>query len=105
MIQFLDNQLTMITISSSNEGQLSSEMGSNSHTHQNTSIVSGNTAMRRLHSACKILTLDAPADIRRYQFLFENMSLFAQGEEEIRLVLGRRVDFSKDAVKNVKLQL
>lgn len=61
--------------------------------------------MRRLHWACKLLTLDSPADLRRYNALLESvLSLFGEGESELRSVLSRRVDFSRDAVKNVSLR-
>ena len=53
-----------------------------------------------LNLALKILTLDAPGDIRRY-----NISSAVLSEEKVRSILGRRVDFSKEAVKNVKLNV
>jgi hypothetical protein len=61
--------------------------------------------MHRLHLACKILTLDQPADIRRYGFLLDSISLFHNKEEDIRCIMSKRVEFSKDAVRNVKLTL
>ena len=53
-----------------------------------------------LNLALKILTLDAPGDIRRYA-----LSRAVLGEEQVRRVLGRRVDFSVEAVARVKLTM
>lgn len=53
-----------------------------------------------LNLALKILTLDAPGDIRRY-----NINSAVLSETQVRALLGRRVDFSKEAVKNVKLNI
>ncbi len=68
------------------------------------SLSSSNEAMHRLHLACKMITLDQPADIRRYAFLLDAVSIFPKGEEDVRKIMGKRVEFSRDAVKNVKLQ-
>lgn len=57
-------------------------------------------AFDALNLALKILTLDAPGDIRRY-----NISSTVLSEDKVRAVLGRRVDFSKEAVRNVKLSI
>ena len=51
-----------------------------------------------LNLALKILTLDAPGDIRRY-----NIDQAVLNEALVRAILGRRMDFSKEAIKNVKL--
>jgi hypothetical protein len=53
-----------------------------------------------LNLALKLLTLDAPGDIRRYALDRRLLS-----EEQVRAVLGRRVDFSADAVAKVKLSM
>ena len=53
-----------------------------------------------LNLALKILTLDAPGDIRRYSISAETLS-----EESVRKILYRRIDFSKDAVLKVKLNI
>lgn len=53
---------------------------------------------QRLVLACKIMTLDAPADIRRYNL---DKSMFS--EQEVRHLLGRRIEFNKDAVSKVKI--
>ena len=99
MIQYLDQEMTKITILPNYEEiNCGSQGGSGA-------IISGNLSMRKLQYACKILTLDAAADIRRYHFLLENISIFAKGEEEVRQILRKRVEFSKDAVNKVKLQM
>ena len=46
-----------------------------------------------LNLALKVLTLDAPGDIRRY-----TINKTALSEEQVRSVLSRRLDFSKEAV-------
>lgn len=62
----------------------------------------------------KALTLDAPGDIRRYLFPSVSpsssttdsttaSSSIVLSEELIRQILGRRVEFSKDAVAKVKI--
>lgn len=53
-----------------------------------------------LNLALKILTLDAPGDIRRY-----TLSKALLTEERVRAVLGRRVDFPAEAVARVKLTM
>jgi hypothetical protein len=53
-----------------------------------------------LSLALKLLTLDAPADIRRYAL---NKALLS--EEQVRAVLSRRAEFSADAVAKVKLNM
>ncbi len=50
--------------------------------------------------ALNILTLDAPGDIRRYCINSAQLS-----EEQVRAILGRRIDFSQEAVRNVKLNI
>lgn len=111
MIQFLDHQMTAITIlpsigSSNSQGGSSGSGSNNVDTFlESTSVLSGNLAMRRLQCACKILTLDAPADIRRYHFLLTSNILFPNGEDDIRMILSKRKEFSKEAVQKVKLQL
>ena len=101
MIQYLDQEMTKITILPNYEEINCGSQGGSS----GSGIISGNLSMRKLQYACKILTLDAAADIRRYHFLLENISIFAKGEEEVRQILGKRVEFSKDAVNKVKLQM
>lgn len=53
-----------------------------------------------LNLALKILTLDAPGDIRRY-----SIDSAVLNEQLVRAILARRIDFSKEAVKNVKLTM
>jgi hypothetical protein len=67
------------------------------------SISAHNVSMQRVHLACRLLTLDSPADIRRYTVLLENMALFTQRETDVRRIMGKRIEFSKEAVKNVPL--
>lgn len=52
-----------------------------------------------LNLAMKILTLDAPGDIRKYILNFSLLD-----EEQVRAVLSRRVEFSVDAIAKVKLR-
>jgi len=51
----------------------------------------------------KLLTLDQPADIRRYVIPHQLQPPLT--EERIRAFLGRRTDFSKDAVLRVKINI
>eukprot|EP00600_Ochromonadales_sp_CCMP1393_P011929 CAMPEP_0175003370 /NCGR_PEP_ID=MMETSP0005-20121125/4189_1 /TAXON_ID=420556 /ORGANISM="Ochromonas sp., Strain CCMP1393" /LENGTH=568 /DNA_ID=CAMNT_0016258435 /DNA_START=102 /DNA_END=1808 /DNA_ORIENTATION=+ len=57
------------------------------------------SAFDTLMFALKVLTLDAPGDIRRYSI----PSCLFDSEDSVRNILGRRVEFSKDAVAMVKL--
>lgn len=50
--------------------------------------------------AVKVLTLDAPSDIRRYRF---PASVFS--EEQVRKLMQRRVEFSKEAVAKVRINI
>jgi hypothetical protein len=51
----------------------------------------------RLSWALKILTLDQPADIRRYR-----LPLHLIDEATVRLIMGRRVEFAANAISGVK---
>lgn len=53
-----------------------------------------------LQLALKVLTLDQPADIRQYAIKASLIS-----EEKVRKILSRRVDFQKDAVTRVKINI
>lgn len=55
----------------------------------------------KLHWIAKLLALDAPADIKRYAVPRE---LFVE-ETQVRAILARRIDFSKEAVARVKIDL
>lgn len=93
-------------------------------------IKQSKVSFSKLMKIMKILTLDAPGDIRRYHYLLakpstqsstssldafmatstvnekENMSDgLLLSEEELRFYLSRRSDFSKDAIQRVKLSL
>jgi hypothetical protein len=63
-------------------------------------IASVKNAFVPLILALKILTLDAPGDIRRY-----NIQATVFDEATVRKILSRRSDFSKDAVSKVKLNI
>ncbi|KAJ1406165.1 hypothetical protein B484DRAFT_483298 [Ochromonadaceae sp. CCMP2298] len=66
--------------------------------HLDPSLISAVAAsLDKLHYALKILTLDAPGDIRRYTI----PDFFT--EVEVRNIMARRVDFSKEAVRNVRI--
>lgn len=51
-----------------------------------------------LSLAMKILTLDAPGDIRRYAIPAGSLD-----EDTVRRILSRRIDFSKEAITKVRI--
>ena len=64
--------------------------------------------------ALKVLTLDLPADIKKYVIplgvidsnsVGDTCSSGLLSENKIRNIMGRRVDFSKDAVLKVKVTI
>ena len=72
-------------------------------------------ALSPLHLITKLLTLDSPADLRRYT-LPQPLSLhspplqsssciqpLALDEKTVRSILQQRVDFSKEAIQKVKI--
>ena len=54
----------------------------------------------RLHWVLKLLTLDSPADVRRYKIPKEHLE-----ESQVRDVLSRRTDLPRDAIARVKIHL
>lgn len=53
---------------------------------------------QQIHLACRLLNLDAPGDIKRYRLDAEVLN-----EQQVRMIMSRRVEFSKDAVQKVRL--
>ena len=51
----------------------------------------------------KILTLDQPADVRRYMLPTAEEAEEYLDDDDIRLIMSKRVEFSKDAVAKVKI--
>jgi hypothetical protein len=82
-------------------------------------ISSYKKSLNHLMNILKILTLDAPTDIRRYPYLLAKAAVVPPSsqsgggkvddeenrftEEEIRFYLSKRNDFSKDAIQKIKL--
>ena len=51
----------------------------------------------------KILTLDQPADVRRYMLPTAEEAEEYLDDDAIRLIMSKRIEFSKDAVAKVKI--
>ena len=86
----------------------------NSNGPISSSCTSVKDAFLPLTWALKVLTLDQPADIKKYVIPLgvtesgSEENIFSVGllsENKIRKIMGRRVDFSKDAVLKVKITI
>ena len=84
----------------------------NQSTGLNPPFVSIKDAFSPIMWALKVLTLDQPADIRKYVIPLGVIDSSSEGdtcssgflsETKIRNIMGRRVDFLKDAVLKVKI--
>jgi hypothetical protein len=62
-------------------------------------------ALSQIKWAAKVLSLDQPGDIRRYNIqMSKSQRPFKKLDETlVRAIMARRVDFSKDVVSKVKI--